>query len=605
MRLSFSIKMHFLVAIVFLFLTLQIHFTISIDIIDPIVVTNNGLVRGKTVFSASNNLYFAFQGIPYAKPPVNELRFEPPVPIGNWTDIINATKDGPHCPQMIPEGLDIEISEDCLHLNIYTRPSLISQLRSVIIYVHGGGFYEGSNTFDHDVGAQYIMDYNIIFIAINYRLNIFGFISTGTKHAPGNVGLKDQILALKWIKENVRYFGGNPNGITVMGESAGAMSVSLLMASPQSKRLFQRAILLSGSAIAQWKLPRDLLNITRKSAKMVGCRTDDIELMIVCLKTVDFKALAKTYKNLSEWHTCPLRNWIPVVEQYFMQERVLVEDPVLTYRRGDMAKVDLMIGVTREEWAYTPIEIIKNETLLNEFDMKFEWIVPMCLSYERNTNKSVKISQILRNRTFGEKNEINKESFVGIHTLFSEGVINYGIYRTIQLFSLQTDLNVFVYKFSYVGRFSHLYYPNPNIPFGAVHADDLFYLFVQKDKAPPFNHTDPEWEFVQKYTRMIINFAKFGNPAPDEDTLLENVTWHSYTSATPSYLDIDTKIEMKDDIPLERIQLWDQLFPYKENIEIPEKKSKTWLVGVALAAGFIVFALLLIQMVRHFHGKNM
>lgn len=596
--------MHLLLAVAFLLLIqYEVLFTMSIDVLDPIVATNNGPIRGRTLLSASNNVYFAFQGIPYAKPPLNELRFEPPVQIRNWTDILNATKDGPHCPQVIPEGLNIEISEDCLHLNVYTRPSLISQLRSVIIYIHGGGFYEGSNSFEHDVGVQYIMDSNVIFVAINYRLNIFGFISTGTKHAPGNVGLKDQIHALKWIKENIRYFGGNPNAITVMGESAGAMSVSLLLASPHSKGLFHRAILLSGSAIAQWKLPRDLLNITRKSAKMVGCRTDDIELMIICLKTVDFKVLAKTYKNLNEWHTCPLKNWIPVVEQYFMQERVLVEDPVLTYRRGDMAKVDLMIGVTKDEWAYTPVEIIQNETLLYEFDKKFQWIAPICLSYESNTNRSIKISQTLRNRTF-VNNEINGESFHEIHTLFSEGVINYGVYRTIQLFSLQTDLNVYVYKFSYVGRYSHLYYPNPNISFGAVHADDLFYLFVQKDKAPPYNNTDPEWEFVQKYTRMIVNFAKFGNPAPDEDTLLENVTWHPYTLISPRYLEIDKIMEMKDNIPWERIQLWDQLFPYKDNIETSEKKSKTWLLTVALGAGFIVFALLLIQMVRHFHKSR-
>uniref|UniRef100_A0A336MV40 Carboxylic ester hydrolase n=1 Tax=Culicoides sonorensis TaxID=179676 RepID=A0A336MV40_CULSO len=584
-----------------LVISLNVEISYQLEQLTPVIETSNGLVQGRVLLSASNNIYFAFQGIRYAKPPVNELRFEPPVPIGNWSDIFNATKDGPHCPQGVRDDLNIEISEDCLHLNIYSRPSLTSQLRPVLVYIHGGGFNEGSNTFEHDVGPQYIMDHEIIFVAINYRLNIFGFISTGTKSASGSLGLKDQILALKWIKNNIRYFGGNPNSITLMGESAGAMSVSLLMASSQSENLFQRAILSSGSAIAHWKLPNNLLDITRKSAQMVGCNTNDTNTMIKCLKTVDFKLLAKTYQNLKEWHSCPIRTWMPVIEEDFVQERVLVEDPVLTFRRGDMAKVDVMIGIMRDEWAFTPVDIIKNETLLYEFDTNFDVIAPICFNYERNTSKSLTISHTLRNRTFGENVKITNDSFNGIHTLFSEAVVNFGVYRIIQLLSLQTDLNIYAYHFSYQGRYSHVYYPDPDTPFGVVHADDLFYLFVQNDKVPPFNQTDPEWEFVHKYIKLIVNFAEFSNPNPNQDL---NVTWTTLTPESPIYLDFNTNMVMKNDLPWDRIKMWNELFPLSIEPEISEKNSLKWVLITGLCLGFIAFALLLILILRHFNSKR-
>lgn len=142
-------------------------------------------------------------------------------------------------------------SEDCLYLNVYTPSILPLILLPVMIFIHGGSFKSGSGN-EEIYGPDFLVKNEVILVTINYRLGVFGFLSLQSKNIPGNAGMKDQVAALKWVKSNIENFGGDPNNITIFGESAGAASVSFHLISPLTKGLFKRAIIQSGSANCWW-----------------------------------------------------------------------------------------------------------------------------------------------------------------------------------------------------------------------------------------------------------------------------------------------------------------------------------------------------------------
>ena len=231
-----------------------------IDADNPVVNTVNGKVVGeKRVNPEDKSEYYAFHAIPYASPPIGNLRFKPPQELSeNWQGIYNASdpKQGnlKRCAQKAwrMEGFEHEVkNEDCLYLWLYT-PSMLNATSSlpVFVWIHGGAFKFGSGTF-YDYGPNLIMKGNdVIMVSINYRLGLFGFLSLGTPEVPGNMGFLDQVMALKWIKQNIKNFGGDPNRITIAGQSAGGYSVLYHMLSPRSVGLFNRIIAQSGELLS-------------------------------------------------------------------------------------------------------------------------------------------------------------------------------------------------------------------------------------------------------------------------------------------------------------------------------------------------------------------
>ncbi|XP_017765621.1 PREDICTED: venom carboxylesterase-6-like, partial [Eufriesea mexicana] len=185
--------------------------------------------------------YEAFEGIPYGQPPVGELRFQPPHPAEEWSGVLSATKKGSICTQylmrsMAIDGQIITGDEDCLYVNIYAPiRNGKNTLLPVIFWIHGGAYLFGSG---NDMNETLIMDRNVVLVTVNYRLGPFGFLSTGDSLVPGNMGLKDQNLALRWVSKNIENFGGDPKNITLMGFSAGASSVHYHYLTPLSAGLF-------------------------------------------------------------------------------------------------------------------------------------------------------------------------------------------------------------------------------------------------------------------------------------------------------------------------------------------------------------------------------
>merc|ERR1711983_402115 len=197
-----------------------------------IVITGSGKIQGKRV-TRNGKSHLEFLGIPFAEPPIGDLRFKPPVPVKPWSGILEALEDGFVCPQMpnplVPNITEDDMSEDCLTLNIFTNDINIDKPKAVMIWIYGGGFYLGAKD---KYRMQGLIDEDVILVAMNYRLHALGFMSFGNNLVSGNMGLKDQQLAMQWIRANIQHFGGDPERIVLFGESAGAMSVQAHILSP-------------------------------------------------------------------------------------------------------------------------------------------------------------------------------------------------------------------------------------------------------------------------------------------------------------------------------------------------------------------------------------
>ena len=229
---------------------------------EEIVITSNGPIKGEVRRNGLHpyNKYRAFHAIPYAKPPIAELRFKPPEPFtGQWDesnpyDATDSSKT-PICPQLahknfmhIPED---QLDEDCLHLSVYSPTNVtIRSALPVLVWIHGGSFDRGTGMFPYHGPDRFIEGDDIVMVSINYRVGILGFLSLGIPEIPGNMGLLDQTMALRWVQENIRSFGGDPEAVTIMGESAGSWSSYYHLFSPPSKGLFHRIIAQSGTPMS-------------------------------------------------------------------------------------------------------------------------------------------------------------------------------------------------------------------------------------------------------------------------------------------------------------------------------------------------------------------
>lgn len=251
----------------------------------PAVVT---IKSGKLEGIYQESLYI-FKGVPYAAPPVGELRWMPPQPVKPWSGVRKADKFGTVAAQTWPTTgplaafREIEPqSEDCLFLNIWT-PGLDSAKRPVMFWIHGGAFVFGSGSSVSYNNGALAKRGNVVQITINYRLGEFGFLRlkdvTGGKiPATGNEGLLDQIAALKWVRDNIKAFGGDPSNVTVFGESAGGMSIGCLLAMPAAKGLFHKAICESG--VGSTSISKKTANATAEQfLKILGVKGSDAKAL--------------------------------------------------------------------------------------------------------------------------------------------------------------------------------------------------------------------------------------------------------------------------------------------------------------------------------------
>ncbi|HTR36734.1 MAG TPA: carboxylesterase family protein [Bryobacteraceae bacterium] len=299
---------------------------------DPIVSISSGQLRG----SLTAHGVAVFKNIPFAQPPVGELRWRDPRPPKAWTGVRDATAFGPMCNQN--DNKQLPHSEDCLQLNVWTPTWPLRSSFPVMVWIHGGGNIAGSGVealFNGEVLARH----GVVVVNVNYRLGIFGFFAhpgltkESPRHAAGNYGLADQIMALHWVRDNIARFGGNPANVTIFGESAGASDVDALIASPLSKGLFLRAMAQSGPVGAEPSLAESEKRGVDLAAKL-GFTGED---SLARLRAVpDTKLMAKVAQagpglgiNVDGW--------------------VLTEPAAKVYAQGREQKVALLIGNDSQE----------------------------------------------------------------------------------------------------------------------------------------------------------------------------------------------------------------------------------------------------------------
>ncbi|XP_071451905.1 juvenile hormone esterase-like [Hetaerina americana] len=565
--------MRFAVAVLFAGLLLQFASAHRVARGDPLVHTPLGAVRGTTMTSRSGKTIYAFRGMRYAVPPVGELRFKPPVPAAeSWDGIKNATEDASSCPQSNDIFLSGPTSEDCLFLNVYS-PRLPNRQNNprypVLFFIHHGA-WNGLSGQSSLVGPRYLMDEEIVLVTINYRLGALGFLSTGDSEVPGNNGFKDQLLALKWVRDNIASFGGNPETVTIYGYSAGAGSVQLHMASPRSAGLFHRAISSSGSALCGWAMTRDPMTQARRQAKLLNCPHDNratSKQIVDCLRGKDAEEIAKSYYSLTEWMLHPSVVFGAVIEAEGSSDQPFItEDPDLTFQRGNFAQVPWIIGTTNNEMMQTADVIVRNETILEDFSQNFERIVPIPFYFERDTPASLRKSRRLKEFYFPD-GRITRDSLQPITDLFTDGIFFYGADRSVKLASLRSRSPVYYYMYVYRGRFGQMTAePGMDRPRGAVHHDDLIHVFYgdgsDEGGFPFLTDEFPEAVTSKRLVRMWANFARTGNPTPasnrNDDLIPTN--WTPHTLNNLSYLEIGENLIMKRALRQERAAVWDDVY---------------------------------------------
>jgi para-nitrobenzyl esterase len=308
----------------------------------PEVKTAAGTVRGAATADGRIRI---FKGIPYAAPPVGDLRWKEPRPAAPWPGVRDATEFGAQCVQAPVFG-DITFprpaSEDCLSLNVWTPAAKAGDKLPVMVWIHGGGFQAGAGSEPRHDGQAFARK-GVVLVTINYRLGVFGFFShpeltaESGRHASGNYGLMDQVAALRWVKENVAAFGGDPGNVTIFGESAGSFAVSALMASPLAAGLFHKAIGESGAYFTAGGGTLALAPLARSEQQGSKFAAAAEAESLAALRAKSGDDLLKAATGFQPWFS-------PNVDGY-----VLTEDVYATYAAGRQAHVPLLAGWNADE----------------------------------------------------------------------------------------------------------------------------------------------------------------------------------------------------------------------------------------------------------------
>ncbi|EDS32205.1 gut esterase 1 [Culex quinquefasciatus] len=476
----------------------------------PRTCIQDGCLQGKYLDGFEGDQFEAYLGIPFAKPPLGKLRFKNPVQNDPWTGDYDATWERSRCLQKndLRPLQTIQGGEDCLYLNVF-RPKNITTPLPVIFNIHGGGYAYGASSIG-EFGPERFMDTKkIILVVPQYRLGVFGFLSTEDRVAPGNFGMKDQAMALKWTRDNIGFLGGNPNLITLIGESVGGSSVQFHMMSPLSKGLFARAVSMSGSALSNWNYNVDHLALARRQAEVVGVKNPKsmtTEQLVDELRKVDALELAKSIDILKFFYVHPITLYHPTIERYVDQETFMSEDPRDLWAAGKYSPVPYTVGFLPNEGAYASAIILTNRSLLNDLNEHSSDYIPRLVGANHPTSV-----QMIKNRFFPDG---SNERWLTENNLLSEGIIIHGIVLSVkQIISSKNSQKapLSVYFFNFKGPYSRSYYNSYTYgDFGVCHADDLMYIFRASDFFPDFEPQSPAWHMAKVFVDYFVTIAYNG-----------------------------------------------------------------------------------------------
>jgi para-nitrobenzyl esterase len=479
---------------------------------ETVVALDSGKIRGTLTGGV-----WTYLGIPFAAPPVGELRWREPQPVKPWEGIRDCNKYGLACPQ--PKSLFYNVgptSEDCLYLNVWTPVKGPDGNLPVMVWIHGGSFNTGAGSLDMYNGKNLAMQ-NVIVVTVNYRLGPLGFLShpllsrESSHGVSGNYGLLDQIAALKWVKNNIKAFGGNPDLVTVFGESAGAMSVCDLMVSPLADGLFQRAISESGSFGDAYPLNREdtvekAEATGREIALQLGCNTASDVLAAMRQKTAD-EVVKAAFTGYSPNGGTKMR---PVIDGW-----VIPENPWSMFSAGKQQKVPLLIGTNADEGT---IFVYPDPKVLSMSDQDYQESIKS--QYQDHATDVLAL--------FPAATRWDVPAAVSkLRTIMS---FSAGALHAADTTSMNTQ-QVYMYQFTRV--------PDTALKlFGAFHGLEIFYVFSNLSAgyvSIPDNRADTL--LSQEMMKYWTNFAISGDPnGPGLQT------WPAYTAGTGQYMEFGKEI---------------------------------------------------------------
>lgn len=452
------------------------------DAAAPSVTLKAGILEGRH-FGRAHGV--AFLGVPYAAPPVGELRWKPPQPVGPWTGTRQATEFGPPCPQLAATWFPyIGWNEDCLYLNVWTAQFSAGARLPVIVYFHGGSNTSGYSQMTA-LGPT-LSSLGILVVSANYRLGPMGFFALpalteeSEHHTSGNYGLLDQLQALKWVRENISHFGGDPNRVTVMGQSAGAVDICLLMASPLASDLFQRAIMESGECQStlnediRTPIPYSSISGTGEGAGERLARdlgVADAPDSLQKLRSIPADEILKAWSQDRQLH------FDAIVDGW-----VVPEQPARIFAEGRQMHIPVLVGSNADEATVFGHNNVKTVDEYKAYlrqdtgkyaDQEFQ-------AYPAAADVEVPARYL----------QLQNDSFA------------YGAYSLAQSVT-RSGQRAYLYFFTYtdVGKRSQL---------GAHHGEELF--FLSKSFPPDWEHNSDDKKFGKLIRTYWTQFAKTGNP---------------------------------------------------------------------------------------------
>ncbi|XP_043674962.1 juvenile hormone esterase-like isoform X3 [Vespula pensylvanica] len=474
----------------------------------PVIQTTKGPVKG-LVFTTirESKKYHSYRGIPYGKSPVGHLRFRAPVEVDPWSKVFDATKDGPNCPQIYNETFIGQ--EDCLNLNVYTpqlpKDENDSNLKAVMYWIFAGALVDGTPSKLYH-SPDYLIEEDIVVVVVNYRLGALGFLALQHQNATGNAGLKDQNLGLRWVRDNIAKFGGDPNKVTIAGESSGSLSVGYHILSEKSKGLFRSSIAMSGVPLwsSAFSTPEHTTQRAYEFAKKLGSTATNVDELLEFYYQVDVKNLTKTIANTIQIDI-PLR---PTLENpNYGPDWFITECSLKKYYSGNYNHGPHMLGYTKDEiitFLKTKKDIYKN--------MKLSWQY----AFELGVTKLD-----MPNIEYGITNATLHQIIKTISEVLFISPIDY----TQKLMS-KFDDPIYYYRYNFVyDKPLHKVVLGSNL-IGAGHGDDIEMIFYS-DLFQVNPKANNRMTLLQRrMTRLWTNFIKYGNPTPNgtNDALL-NVVW--------------------------------------------------------------------------------
>ena len=532
----------------------------------PQVKTSEGILEGSYLSGIT-----IFKGVPFAAPPVGDLRWKAPQPVQKWEGVRMAKEYGPNPMQEALFG-DMNFgtktnSEDCLYLNIWTPAKTMKEKLPVLIYFNGGGLMAGSGSEPRYAGDAMARK-GIISITANYREGIFGFfahpqLSKETSYkGSGNYGFMDQVAAIRWVKDNIEAFGGDPNRITIVGESAGSMSVSALMASPLCKGLFAQAMGSSGSVMgfkkvttlkdAEEKGVELAQNIAKRLAKQEDKNTNGKKSTrkIEKLSIKDLRAIpAEELLKLASVNSIPTYN----IDGYFFTEQ-----PTETFAKGNQTKVPLLIGGNNQEMSPLAILMGKQPTVEN------------LKAGAKATFGEENIDELFR--LYGINNDKDVLEQPGIN-LASDLFLDYSTWKWGNMHKLTSGQPVYRYRYCHPrpamaikGKVAGLAggvvdakenaAPAPQDK-GAVHSADIEYAMGTLPTNRVYNWQPDDYMISDIFSQYYVNFVKTGNP--NGLGLVEWPSTNGKTVAPVLQIDVNTHVKA-DELMEKRYDFIDKIF---------------------------------------------